>query len=186
MARLVEGVGSIDRHTHTQEDCVESGLGSLYIKYGKGDTLAQKCRESPPPQSYETESANGDLKGFWKHLAPEPGCKKYYCFQGKGGDIEQGEWGFWLGRCLQLLLHKGGCGAQHLIEDQRSCPRSYPSLSANQQRMHFIESKYCEDRRPEQLVEAAQRQHAEICQNVSGKAVALHTILLGVGGTSFL
>eukprot|EP00967_Tisochrysis_lutea_P007674 scaffold9171_cov17-Tisochrysis_lutea.AAC.1 len=76
--------------------------------------------------------------------------------------------------------------AQHLIEDQRSCPRSYPSLSANQQRMHFIESKYCEDRRPEQLVEAAQRQHAEICQNVSGKAVALHTILLGVGGTSFL
>eukprot|EP00983_Pelagomonas_calceolata_P080603 1155219-Pelagomonas_calceolata.AAC.1 len=47
---------------------------------GKGDTIAQKSRESPPPppspplsQSYRTESANGDLKGYWKQLAPGPG-----------------------------------------------------------------------------------------------------------------
>eukprot|EP00983_Pelagomonas_calceolata_P074745 1152680-Pelagomonas_calceolata.AAC.1 len=29
MARLVEGMGSIDSHTHTQEDRVESGLSTL-------------------------------------------------------------------------------------------------------------------------------------------------------------
>eukprot|EP00983_Pelagomonas_calceolata_P023458 738992-Pelagomonas_calceolata.AAC.1 len=29
----------------------------------KGDTLAQKSRESPPPQSYKTDLANGDLEG---------------------------------------------------------------------------------------------------------------------------
>eukprot|EP00983_Pelagomonas_calceolata_P056793 1144765-Pelagomonas_calceolata.AAC.1 len=31
---------------------------------GKGDTLAQRSRESPPPQSCKTESANGDLEGY--------------------------------------------------------------------------------------------------------------------------
>eukprot|EP00983_Pelagomonas_calceolata_P131039 1161738-Pelagomonas_calceolata.AAC.6 len=39
---------------------------------------------------------------------------------------------------------------------------------------------------PGQQLEAAQRQHAELCKNISGKAVTLHTImmiLLGVGGT---
>eukprot|EP00983_Pelagomonas_calceolata_P078913 1154437-Pelagomonas_calceolata.AAC.2 len=44
---------------------------------GKGDTLAQKCCESPPPRSYETENANGDLEGNWKQPAPEPVCEKY-------------------------------------------------------------------------------------------------------------
>eukprot|EP00983_Pelagomonas_calceolata_P034227 1072257-Pelagomonas_calceolata.AAC.1 len=31
MARLVEGMGSIDSPTHMQEDCVESGLGTLKL-----------------------------------------------------------------------------------------------------------------------------------------------------------
>eukprot|EP00983_Pelagomonas_calceolata_P058349 1145447-Pelagomonas_calceolata.AAC.8 len=32
-------------------------------------------------------------------------------------------------------------------------------------------------------VEAAKWQHADLCKNLSGKAVILQTILLGVGGT---
>eukprot|EP00983_Pelagomonas_calceolata_P078088 1154143-Pelagomonas_calceolata.AAC.5 len=31
-----------------------------------------KSRESPPPQSYKSESAYGDLGGYWKHPAPGP------------------------------------------------------------------------------------------------------------------
>eukprot|EP00983_Pelagomonas_calceolata_P085380 1156540-Pelagomonas_calceolata.AAC.2 len=49
---------------------------SPYINEVKGDTLAQSSRESPPPQSYKTGNANWELKGYWKHPAPEPGCKK--------------------------------------------------------------------------------------------------------------
>eukprot|EP00983_Pelagomonas_calceolata_P037000 1136147-Pelagomonas_calceolata.AAC.3 len=47
----------------------------------------------------------------------------------------------------------------------------------------LFEIKYCEDTRPGQQLEAAQRQHADLSKNISGKAVTLHTILLGVGGT---
>eukprot|EP00983_Pelagomonas_calceolata_P039390 1137165-Pelagomonas_calceolata.AAC.1 len=54
---------------------LSAGRGkSPYINKGKGDTLAQRSCESPPPQCCKTESANGDLEGYWKHPAPEPGC----------------------------------------------------------------------------------------------------------------
>eukprot|EP00983_Pelagomonas_calceolata_P046683 1140294-Pelagomonas_calceolata.AAC.2 len=39
--------------------------------------------------------------------------------------------------------------------------------------------------RPGQQEETAQRQQADLCKNVSGKAVTLCTILLGVGGTCY-
>eukprot|EP00983_Pelagomonas_calceolata_P048673 1141159-Pelagomonas_calceolata.AAC.3 len=45
-----------------------------------------------------------------------------------------------------------------------------------------LQFSYCGDTRPGQQFEAAQRQHADLCENVSGKAVTLHTILLGVVG----
>eukprot|EP00983_Pelagomonas_calceolata_P061174 1146715-Pelagomonas_calceolata.AAC.1 len=51
---------------------------SPYINQGKGDTLAQKSRESPPPQSYKEEKANVDLEGYRKHPAPEPGYEKHH------------------------------------------------------------------------------------------------------------
>eukprot|EP00983_Pelagomonas_calceolata_P091789 1157589-Pelagomonas_calceolata.AAC.1 len=44
-------------------------------------------------------------------------------------------------------------------------------------------ARYCEDTRPGQQLETAQRQHADPCKNISEKAVTSHTILLGVGGT---
>eukprot|EP00983_Pelagomonas_calceolata_P007665 248777-Pelagomonas_calceolata.AAC.1 len=37
--------------------------------------------------------------------------------------------------------------------------------------------------RPGQQLEAAQRQHADLCKLISAKVVTLHTILLGVSGT---
>eukprot|EP00983_Pelagomonas_calceolata_P051260 1142334-Pelagomonas_calceolata.AAC.1 len=51
--------------------------------------------------------------------------------------------------------------------------------------MHLIEIKYCEDTRPGRQLEAAQQQHADLCKNINGKVVMLHTILLGVGGTCY-
>eukprot|EP00983_Pelagomonas_calceolata_P079994 1154948-Pelagomonas_calceolata.AAC.1 len=39
--------------------------------------------------------------------------------------------------------------------------------------------------RPGLQLETAQRQHADLCKNTSGKAITLHTTLLGVGGTSY-
>eukprot|EP00983_Pelagomonas_calceolata_P061917 1147030-Pelagomonas_calceolata.AAC.3 len=44
---------------------------------------------------------------------------------------------------------------------------------------------YCEDTRPGQHLETAQRQHADLCKSISGKAVTLHTILLGAGWTCY-
>eukprot|EP00983_Pelagomonas_calceolata_P123953 1161055-Pelagomonas_calceolata.AAC.1 len=34
-------------------------------------------------------------------------------------------------------------------------------------------------------MEAAQRQHADLCKLINAKVVTLHTILLGVGGTCY-
>eukprot|EP00983_Pelagomonas_calceolata_P003411 111225-Pelagomonas_calceolata.AAC.1 len=58
-------------------------------------------------------------------------------------------------------------------------------LTANQQHVHLIEIKCCEDMRPGQQLEALQRHYADFCKHVSGKSVTLHTILLGVGGTCY-
>eukprot|EP00983_Pelagomonas_calceolata_P073627 1152199-Pelagomonas_calceolata.AAC.1 len=44
--------------------------------------------------------------------------------------------------------------------------------------MHLIEIKYCEDTRPGQQLEAAQRQHANLCNLFSAKAVTLCVIFL--------
>eukprot|EP00983_Pelagomonas_calceolata_P034724 1087783-Pelagomonas_calceolata.AAC.1 len=41
------------------------------------------------------------------------------------------------------------------------------------------------DTRPGRQLERAQQHHADICKNINGKAVTLHTILLGVGGTCY-
>eukprot|EP00983_Pelagomonas_calceolata_P132157 1161840-Pelagomonas_calceolata.AAC.20 len=60
-----------------------NGVGrgaSLYINLGKGDTLAQKSRESPPPHSYRRKRACRDLEGCWKHPDPEFGFGDNFCF----------------------------------------------------------------------------------------------------------
>eukprot|EP00983_Pelagomonas_calceolata_P134130 1162028-Pelagomonas_calceolata.AAC.8 len=60
-------------------------------------------------------------------------------------------------------------------------------LNTSQRNVHLIEIKYCEDTRPEQQLEAAQKQHADLynLKNVSGRVFKAHTILLGVGGTCY-
>eukprot|EP00983_Pelagomonas_calceolata_P068031 1149740-Pelagomonas_calceolata.AAC.1 len=58
-------------------------------------------------------------------------------------------------------------------------------LNANRQHMHLVEVKCCEDTRPGQQLEAVQRQHANLCNLINAKAVILHTILLGAGGTCY-
>eukprot|EP00983_Pelagomonas_calceolata_P110247 1159649-Pelagomonas_calceolata.AAC.14 len=59
-------------------------------------------------------------------------------------------------------------------------------LNANQRHVNLIEIKYCEDTRPGQQLEAAQRQHADLCKLISAKTVTLHTIPLGVTRTCYI
>eukprot|EP00983_Pelagomonas_calceolata_P126600 1161321-Pelagomonas_calceolata.AAC.8 len=62
-----------------------------------------------------------------------------------------------------------------------NCVRQPHQLNANQRHVHLIDIKYCEDTRPGQQLEAAQRQHAGLHKQISGKAVTWNTILVGVG-----
>eukprot|EP00983_Pelagomonas_calceolata_P050885 1142180-Pelagomonas_calceolata.AAC.2 len=78
--------------------------------------------------------------------------------------------------------------SRHITSQRTStatCARQPQQLNVNQQRMHLIEFKCCEDTRSGQRLDAAQRQRADLCKNISGKAVSLHTIPLGVGGTCY-
>ena len=58
-------------------------------------------------------------------------------------------------------------------------------LHANERHMHLIEIKFCEDTRPEHQLNAAKQQHADLCKLINAKAVTIHPILLGVGGTIY-
>jgi len=62
-------------------------------------------------------------------------------------------------------------------------------LPPNQQRIHLVEVKYCEDTRPENHLEAVKQQHRELCQLIHDHGaialITLDTIMLGVGGIIF-
>eukprot|EP00983_Pelagomonas_calceolata_P047294 1140563-Pelagomonas_calceolata.AAC.1 len=51
--------------------------------------------------------------------------------------------------------------------------------------IYLIEIEYCEDTRPGGQLEALQQQHSELCKQLQGAEVTLHTILLGVVGTNY-
>ena len=52
--------------------------------------------------------------------------------------------------------------------------------------MHLVEVKYCEGTRPNNQLEASKQKHKELCRNLQGAKITLHTILLGVGGTIYI
>jgi hypothetical protein len=58
-------------------------------------------------------------------------------------------------------------------------------LTANKRETHLIEVKYCEDTRPGHQLEASNKQHGSLSKCLKAKNVALHTILLGVGGSIY-
>eukprot|EP00983_Pelagomonas_calceolata_P122229 1160887-Pelagomonas_calceolata.AAC.3 len=51
--------------------------------------------------------------------------------------------------------------------------------------IHFTETKYCKDTRPGAQLKASQQQHSGLCKQLEGAETALHTVLLGVGGTIY-
>eukprot|EP00983_Pelagomonas_calceolata_P026629 834758-Pelagomonas_calceolata.AAC.3 len=63
-------------------------------------------------------------------------------------------------------------------------PHRKHQLNVNQRHVHLIEIKYSEDTRPGQQLEAAQRQHANLCKLISAKIVTLHNIT-GAAGYDF-
>eukprot|EP00983_Pelagomonas_calceolata_P037567 1136394-Pelagomonas_calceolata.AAC.12 len=86
--------------------------------------------------------------------------------------------------CSHYALHSR-CNAT-----QRTCVanrvRHPHQLNPNWQHVNLIIGiTYCEDTRPGQRSEVAQRQHANLCNLTNAKAVTLHTIVLGVGGTCY-
>ncbi|KAF5838312.1 hypothetical protein DUNSADRAFT_3044 [Dunaliella salina] len=48
-----------------------------------------------------------------------------------------------------------------------------------------VEIKFCEDTRPVHQLNAAKQQHADLRKLLNAKAVAIHPVLLGVGGTIY-
>eukprot|EP00983_Pelagomonas_calceolata_P046521 1140225-Pelagomonas_calceolata.AAC.7 len=52
-------------------------------------------------------------------------------------------------------------------------------LSVNQRHVYLIQIRSCEDTRLGQQLETTQQQHADICRNIRGKVVLLHTIFMG-------
>eukprot|EP00983_Pelagomonas_calceolata_P132939 1161918-Pelagomonas_calceolata.AAC.1 len=84
------------------------------------------------------------------------------------------------------------CSAHHALRNRHSttqktsttsCVRQPHQSNACQRHMHLIEIKYCEDTRPQHQLDAALQQHADLCKQISAKAVTIHPILLGFGGT---
>jgi hypothetical protein len=51
--------------------------------------------------------------------------------------------------------------------------------------IHLVKIKYCEDTRPQNQMNAATKQHKDLCNILQGASVTLHIILLGVGGTIY-
>eukprot|EP00983_Pelagomonas_calceolata_P070591 1150847-Pelagomonas_calceolata.AAC.1 len=87
---------------------------------------------------------------------------------------------------------KGACtGTPRKTERKKETPKIHKC--SHHARLAFvlllinilIEIKYYEDVRPGQQLEAAQRQHADLCKLINAKVVTLHTTILGVGGTCY-
>eukprot|EP00983_Pelagomonas_calceolata_P121080 1160765-Pelagomonas_calceolata.AAC.8 len=64
--------------------------------------------------------------------------------------------------------------------------RQLHELNVQNRHIHIIEIKYYEDTRPGAQLEASQQQHRELCKQLQGAEITLHTILLGVVGLSIL
>ncbi len=65
--------------------------------------------------------------------------------------------------------------------------RDSSQLPPNQQHIHLVEVKYCDDSRPRSQLEVSHHQHSVLRQHLRRAAAnaTLRTILLGVGGTIY-
>jgi len=63
-------------------------------------------------------------------------------------------------------------------------PRQHRPKDLNKTRhdIHLVKINYCEDTRPQNQLNAAKKQHKDLCNILQGASVTLHIILLGVGG----
>eukprot|EP00983_Pelagomonas_calceolata_P080735 1155282-Pelagomonas_calceolata.AAC.1 len=75
---------------------------------------------------------------------------------------------------LHVLRSRHGTSQRSSVANRVRQPRQ---LNATQWHVHLIEIKYCDDKRPGQQLEAAQRQHADLRKLISAKTVTLHSIL---------
>jgi hypothetical protein len=66
-------------------------------------------------------------------------------------------------------------------------PRQHRPKDLNKPRrdIQLVGIKYCEDTRPQNQLNAAKKQHKDLCNILQGASITLHIILLGVGGTIY-
>eukprot|EP00983_Pelagomonas_calceolata_P121642 1160818-Pelagomonas_calceolata.AAC.1 len=56
--------------------------------------------------------------------------------------------------------------------------RQLQGLNIQNRHIHLIGTNYCKDTRPGAQLEASQQQHSELCKQLQGAEITLHTILL--------
>jgi len=85
------------------------------------------------------------------------------------------------------LWETGSTSAAPPATSRATNPRQHRpnDLSKPQRDIHLVETKYCEDTRPQNQLNAAKEQHKDLCNILQGASVTLHILLLGVGGTIY-
>ena len=85
---------------------------------------------------------------------------------------------------MVLRSGSGNISERNTVPANVASPKHIPE---KERLIHLVEIKYCEDTRPSNQLEAAQQQHKNLCDNqLRGKTIMLHTILLGVGGSIYI
>jgi hypothetical protein len=85
------------------------------------------------------------------------------------------------------LRETGSTPAAPPATSKATNPRQHrpKDLSKPRRDTHLVETKYFEDTRPQNKLNAAKEQHKNLCNILQGASVTLHIILLGVGGTIY-
>eukprot|EP00983_Pelagomonas_calceolata_P043792 1139049-Pelagomonas_calceolata.AAC.1 len=189
-ASLVDlaGMGSIDSPTHTQKDSVESDLST--VKLFAQFTELWHCVHSQANIFVYRVDSHAGIAGNERAGA----IAKYQASQANNSMADTGIPGAGPGgnhdailftpynakptpssSSHHVILLFTQCDTQQVQHPHRSNTitrgEQPHQLSVNRRHVHLVKITYCEDVRPGQQLEAAQRQHADLCKNVSGGAV---------------
>eukprot|EP00983_Pelagomonas_calceolata_P130659 1161701-Pelagomonas_calceolata.AAC.2 len=72
-----------------------------------------------------------------------------------------------------------------VVRSSTTPARRLHELNTQNRHIHLIEIKYYKDTWPGAQLEASQQEHSELCKQLQGAEITIHTILLGVGGTIY-
>eukprot|EP00983_Pelagomonas_calceolata_P070175 1150679-Pelagomonas_calceolata.AAC.1 len=67
-----------------------------------------------------------------------------------------------------------------VVRNSTTPARQLHELNIHNRHIHLIEINHCGDTKPGALLEVSQQQHKQLCQQLQGADITLHTILLGI------